>query len=566
LAYSLLGPIEKSGREGPDEGGGRSITTHAKTRRQISYRDLGLACSSAVLLILSFPKLDLSPLAWVGLVPLLLALEGKGLKEGFLLAYITGLAFIAGVFSWIWSLESFKLLDYLLLGVLYVPQYVSLWGLGLIWIRRRTGLTTAFVAPPLWVTLEYMRSHAGFLSLPWGLLGHSQYQYPPLMQIASLTGVYGLSFLIVLMNAAVAEAISYRRQRSPGTITASALQRSPLLALMVASLLLIATALYGLFVLSRGLTGERLTVALVQGNIPQERKWDSAYRQTILDRYAGLTRQAAQQAPALIVWPETAVPGDVQHVPELQQKVGQLAIDTKSYLLVGSAEHAKFTNRQLRGRYYNSMVLLTPEGRIALEYRKIALVPFGEYVPLKDYLTWPKAIVSAMGDFLPGDRYTLFTVGQATFGAVICWETIFPDLFREFVKRGARFMVNGTNEAWFGQTAASHQLLAMTAFRAAENRVAILRAANTGISAVIDPLGRITARLRGPDQQELFVEGVLISDILLSREKTFYTQYGDMFALLQLAVCAVLLLSAWLPAGIRRKSRLWGSTTSLMDR
>jgi apolipoprotein N-acyltransferase len=557
LALRFIGTNREVGLGGHREGRGKSITTHTNTRLQISYRDLGLACSSAVLLILSFPKFDVAALAWVGLVPLLVALEGKGLKEAFLLSYMTGLAFFAGIFYWIWLVDGFKLIDYVLLGVVYVPQYVTLWGGGLNWLRKKTGLPAALIAPPLWVTLEYIRSHASFLSLPWMLLGHSQYHYHSLMQITSFTGVYGLTFLIVLVNAAIAEAISYVRQRSPGLITASALRRSPLISLMVASFLLIATSLYGLLVLSKGLAGERLKVALVQGNIAQERKWDSSYRQTILDRYAGLTWQAAQQAPALIIWPETAVPGDVQHVPELQQKVGQLAIDTQSYLLVGSAEHAKFTNRGLRGKYYNSMVLVTPEGRIALEYRKIALVPFGEYVPLMDYVTWPKAIASAMGDFLPGDRYTLFTMGRATFGAVICWETIFPDLFREFVKQGARFMVNGTNEAWFGQTSASHQLLAMTAFRAAENRVPIVRAANTGISAVIDPFGRITERLRGPDQKELFVEGVLIGDLHLSHDATFYTRHGDVFALVQIAVCTVLLLRAWLPAGIRRKLRLW---------
>lgn len=518
-------------------------------RLKISRKDLGLACLSAVLLILSFPKFDLSALAWIGLVPLLLTIEGKGLKEAFVLSYVTGLLFTAGVFYWIWSVDAFNLIDYALLGVVYSPQYVSLWGLALNWVRKRTGLSAVLLAPPLWVTLEYIRSHLSFLSLPWMLLGHSQYLHPSLIQITSLTGVYGLTFLIVLMNAAIAAAISHLRQGLSESTTSAEFQRFFPIPLMVTGLLVIATALYGLIVLSKGIEDERMTIALIQGNIPQARKWDRSYGQTILDRYAALTWKATEHSPALIVWPETAVPGDVEHEPALQRSVSHLAIHTRTYLLVGSAEYAKFANTKLLRKYHNSMYLLTPEGRIAGTYRKISLVPFAEYVPLDGVLKWPKTIAPSRSDILPGDQYTLFTVGTATFGVVICWETIFPDLFREFVKRGARFMVIATNEARFYETAAPYQLLAMSTFRAVENRVAIARSANTGVSALIDPFGRITKRLRGPDHKELFVEGVLIGDIVLSREKTFYTKHGDVFAFLQIAVSVVLLLAPLVTSG-----------------
>lgn len=502
-------------------------------RMRGSYTVLALASLSAILLILSFPKFELSGLAWVTLVPLLVALEGKSLRGAYFLSYLTGLVFFNGVFYWIYLVPAYNVLDTVLLSI-YLPQYVSLWGLGLAWIRKRTKLSAAIVAPPLWVTLEYIRSHLSFLSLPWMLIGHSQYSHPSLIQVTSLTGVYGLTFLIVLANAAIAETILHSRGRS-------AFGRASLISPMIAGVLLIATSVYGFSVLATATEGERTTIALVQGNIPVEKHWDRSNRKVILDRYAALTRNAAQQAAMLIVWPEAAIPGDIQE-PELRRAVAELARDTKTHLLVGSSEYAKFSDRRLQEKYYNSMFLFTPEGEIAAQYRKIALIPFGEYEPLRGIVNWPRAIVSAMGGFLPGDQYTLFTVGGVTFGAVICWETIFPDLVREFVKRGARLIVNGTNESWFYETAVPYQLLAMSAFRATENKVPIVRAANTGITAFIDPFGRITERLRGPNQKELFIEGFLAGTVPLSNEQTFYTRYGDIFTFLQIAICAALLI------------------------
>jgi apolipoprotein N-acyltransferase len=158
-----------------------------------------------------------------------------------------------------------------------------------------------------------------------------------------------------------------------------------------------------------------------------------------------------------------------------------------------------------------------------------------------------------LGDYVPGDRYTIFPLEQTHFGAVICWELIFPELVREFVRRGARFMVIATNEAWFGETAAPYQLLAMSVFRAVENRVAIVRAANTGISAFIDPFGRITERLQSADLRELFVEGVLTSEVPLAEGQTWYTRHGDMFAFLQILWCVGLFYAAW--RGARNRSR-----------
>lgn len=520
---------------------------------KISYKDLGLVFVSAILLFLVFPRFDFNILVWISLVPLLLALEEKGLKEAFFLSYLTGLLSFSVIFYWIWIVPAFKVIDFIILAA-YLPHYVSLFGLGLNWVRKRSGLPAILVGPPLWVTLEYFRSHLSFLSLPWALLGHSQYLHPSLIQITSLTGVYGLSFLIVFVNVVIADVILYLRERYFEQNSAShAIKISPFISLMVAVFFLVVSYLYGIHILNKRVEGERIKAAVVQGNIPLVQGWDKKNRQVIIDRYASLTHMISQQKPALIIWPETAVRGDVVHDPELQRRIGQVAMDAKTYLLVGSSQYAKFTDKKYqKGEHYNSVSLLSPEGRIAGEYRKILLVPFGEYAPLGNLITWPEAIASEMGNTLAGNDYTLFTVEGVTLGAVICWEIIFPDHFRRFVGQGAGFMVATTNEAWFGDTAAPYQLLAISTFRAAENRVAIARSANTGISAFIDPYGRIIDRVTDLNQKDIFVEGVLIGDIPLSYEKTFYTLYGDIFVYVQAAVCMILLLYSWLNGNLGR--------------
>src|SRR6267143_2158505 len=425
----------------------------------VTVRTLLLSVLTGILLIASFPNFDLDVLAWVALVPLLLALECKRPVHPYLLSCGAGIVFFLGACSSIWSVRAVNLVDGAVV-FLYLAQYVACWGLGVSWIRRRTALPLALVAPPLWVVLEYVRCHVGFLSRPLVLVGDSQYRSLALIQITSVTGVYGLSFLIVLVNAALTEAILEGRQRlseSPRSFPSwAAIPRSS----VVAAFLLIGAFLHGVVVLARQPTVETTRIALVQGNISQERKWDHAYRQATLAKYAGLTREAARHHPSLIVWPETAVPGDVVHDARLRREVSRMAIEARTHLLVGSSEYAKFTKQEFRGKHYNSMVLFAPDGEIAGEYRKIALVPFGEYEPLQGQIEWPRALISTIGAFVPGEDYTLFSVGPVAFGATICWENIFSDLFREFAKRGVSLMINATNEAWFGETAAPRQFLA----------------------------------------------------------------------------------------------------------
>lgn len=521
---------------------------------KIAAADLLLSLLGGTLLLLSFPNFDLGVLAWVALVPLLLAIDGKTPTQAYLLTCFAGVAFVAGMSYWIWTVPAFKLFAGVLAGF-YIAQHVAVWGLGVCLIRRRTALPLALVAPCVWVAVEYLRSHVGFLSLPWLLLGQSQHASLALIQLSSVTGVYGLSFLIVLVNAAIAQALLEGRRRSRElTPTPAGWAHVPRSAI-VAAVLLIGAFLHGAVVIARYSDAATTKIAIVQGNIPQDRKWDRRYRQSILAEYGRLTREAATQRPAMIVWPETAVPGDVLHDTTLREKVASLAAETDTYLLVGSSEYAKFSNQAFRGKHYNSMVLFSPRGDIAGYYRKIILVPFAEYEPLQGLVEWPRTVVSQFGSFVAAEEYTLFAVGSLVVGATICWENIFPDLVRQFVKRGATLMVNATNEAWFGETAAPRQFLAMSVFRAAEHRIAVVRAANTGISAFIDPLGRVVDRVTDASGKDVFVNGVLFADVPTMTTRTFYTRYGDVFAAGPIAAVGLMLGAAAVPSRIRNRLR-----------
>ena len=518
-------------------------------------RDLALACASALMLLLCYPKVDLAVLAWIALVPLLVALDARSPKQAFLLSCVTGFIFFSGISYWIWTVEGASLVVYLVLAA-YFSLYGGAFGLATAWLCSRTALPMVAIAPSVWVALEYLRGHASFLSFPWALLGHTQYAHPALMQVAAFTGVFGLSFLIVFVNAAIAGGVK-TLLRAHGAAREGGRALSRFAFPLLAGLLVCGTAGYGSFALSRSQgSAERLKLTLVQGNIRADYESGASYREAtlarrdaILDRYERFTRDAAQaNGASLIVWPEGAIPGDIAHEPGLRARLGRLASETRSFLLVGNSPYAKFADRKLRGKYFNGATLLSPEGTVVDNYEKVILVPFGEYNPLESVVAWPGAMAATTTNLVPGDRLTSFGMGTAVFGTTICWENMFPEHVRGLVNRGAQFIVNITNEGWYGETSVPYQLLAISAFRAVENGIWIARASNNGISAFIDPFGRITQRLRGANGKDLFIDGVLAGEISPSAGRTFYTRWGDVFALTQIGF--VSLLSAY--AGIFR--------------
>ncbi len=505
-----------------------------------------LSFLSALLLTLCFPKFDLSLLAWFALIPLFIALKDKSLRASFALGILNGFTFWVGICFWFYWTPGVDWDDFILLGA-YLGFYLGLFGLALNFVSQRTKLPSLFTAPFIWVAIEYLRSHAGFLGVPWGLLGHSQYLNLPLIQISSLTGVYGISFLIVMVNATLSEAIVSWISKKQGILLQ---HRRRILSGTVVSTGLVGISLaYGIVVLSKEPGQDRISVAVIQGNIPQEIRWEREYLKRNLERHIALTREAANSGhTSLIVWPETSVQGSLTQDLSLLNTMSTLALETQTHLLVGSAVRPKFGSREFRRRnWFNSAFLISPRGRILKKYDKINLLPFAEYLPYKDTFPWPEGLAAKAGHFIPGKEYTIFNVNGTNFGVMICWESIFPDIFRKFVGKGANFMVNITNEAWFGKTAAPYQFLAMNVFRAVENRVSIARSANTGVSGFIDPYGRILGEVKDGNK-DIFVQGYLTMEIPLSQERTFYALYGDIFAYIILGLSIVMLAEAVLKA------------------
>jgi len=278
-----------------------------------------------------------------------------------------------------------------------------------------------------------------------------------------------------------------------------------------------------------------LKIGLVQGNIDQSIKWDNSFQIKTLKIYKKLSSRVAEEKPDLIIWPETATPFFFQDAKEYQPLVLDIPKQTNAFLLFGTP-----TYKIQKGRvdHYNSAYLVSPSGDLIGKYDKIHLVPFGEYVPLQDLLFFIGSLGEGIGDFKSGKEIFNFSLPQGKFGVLICFEIIFPDLCRRFVKEGANFLVTITNDAWFGRTSAPYQHFSLATFRAVENRVFIARAANTGITGFIDPNGRIVKK------GGIFTEESINGTIYLSKNKTFYTLYGDVFAWLCSAFSIFLLAYA----------------------
>jgi apolipoprotein N-acyltransferase len=363
------------------------------------------------------------------------------------------------------------------------------------------------IAAPVWVTFGYLRSNLSFLAFPWVLLGHTQYLNLPLIQMASLTGVHGVSFVIMLANEAIADLIAHwvekNRRRERGSFIPN-----PIYGGVAVFGIILALLVVGCKILPRESSGKPFSVAVVQGNIPQKIKWDREYREQIISQYESLTEEAAKSKPQLIVWPGASTPGFVLNDLSLLRRMSSVMRRLKTYLLVGSAEYPKFSKTSAKLSRGDTALFFSPEGKILGQYLKIRLVPFGEYIPYEESIPWPDFIVQrGKRNFdTAGSEATIFRADGIQFGTLICWEVLFPDLTRNLVKNGADFVINLTNEAWFGRIAFPYQMLSSCVFRAVENRVNLVRCANTGISYFIDPYGRITGRVTYGDE-DIFVPG-----------------------------------------------------------
>jgi apolipoprotein N-acyltransferase len=480
-----------------------------------------LSILTAILLSLSFANFNLWLFAWFGFIPLFICLENKSFRFTLMNAFFCGVVF--------WSLCIYWLIHVTLLGqivlILYLAVYFGLFGCLIYFSRSLTCNRLLFFLPANWVLLEYLRSHL-FTGFPWALIGFSQYKNLPIIQIADITGAWGVCFLVVLVN--VALYLFLRKQAGIKILLI------PILALFLA-------LGYGFMKLNykpdRCNAKEQLNISVIQGNIPQDLKWDKRQTAFIQNRYRELTVAATAQEPGLIIWPEASVPGfwgrdDAEFV-----QVISLAGQLKANLLVGAVSYSN-------QNYFNSALLINPLGSVVTLYSKLHLVPFGEYIPLKNIFPFLETIVP-IGDICPGKEYTIFRQ-PANFGVLICFEDLFPELSREFVRRGARFLVNITNDAWYKEGSAPYQHFAASVFRSVENRVYLARAANTGISGFIDPAGRILGVVQNHQGKDIFVSGYSSQSICLAAGKrTIYNRYGDFFIVLCLLLDIGIVISVF---------------------
>jgi apolipoprotein N-acyltransferase len=464
-----------------------------------------LALATAALLILVFPRFSIAWLAPFALAPLLIAAAREGSwKRRFLLGWGTGIVYWFGVCYWIQFVLSFHggLGDvagwavftlFALAKGLHMAVFTVLAGM----LMRRWWAAPGVAA--LWVAVEVTHGPLGFA---WLALGNAGIDMGIPLRLAPYTGVYGLSFLFALMAAAIAVAI-LRRQR--------------LEMLWLAPVLLLAL-LPAMPAVERG----RDTALLTQPDISETEDWTPEHIEQMKQEVAILSLRGAlnerTEPPSLIVWPEVPAPFYYFDDPPFRHMVDSLAQHTHAYILAGIVAHTP------AGQPTNSAVLVAPAGGAVSRYDKVNLVPFGEYVP------WPfgfaNKISTEVGDFAAGRRVVVSPVGTHKLGTFICYESVFPNFVRRFVKDGAEVLVNISNDGWFGHSAARRQHLSMVRMRAAENRRWILRSTNDGITATIDPAGRLRGAL------PLYTESTSYTGFNWVPETTLYTRWGDWFALL----------------------------------
>jgi apolipoprotein N-acyltransferase len=462
---------------------------------------------SALLLVVSFPQTGWSFLAWGALIPLFYILDGQKPWRAFRRAYLFGFLFFAATLGW------FVYVTYVgaVLLVAFISLYAALFGLAFVHFQRLGLIPRIFVLSATWVALEFIRAH--FLTgFGWVMLGHSQYKNIWLIQMADKTGVYGVSFLVILANLLIFETLRAR----------SLLLKANIIVLAIFSSVLI----YGWRVSGEKENYKTVKVGIVQPNIPLAVDWDESLKPWIVDKNIQLTKKLRDQKLDLIIWPETSLPGVISDSPDLTGEIRATAVRMGTPVLIGSIA-------QEGEHFYNSAFLIGADGQMLGRYDKIHLVPFGEYLPLRPVLGWINKFVP-LDDFTSGKNYKIFSIAptNAKFAVLICFEDTLGYLRRHFAQAGAEFFVNMTNDAWFGDTKAPFLHLQAAVFGCVENHRSLARAANTGVSALVDPWGRIIATVIDGHGKRTLIEGTAEGVLPLVQEKTFYTKYGDIFTYL----------------------------------
>jgi apolipoprotein N-acyltransferase len=509
---------------------------------------------SALLQIVVFPLPNLYLLSWVAVTPLLIALSRarqpntlqltEGIKllpaspwQGFIMGYCCGVVWYAGSCYWIYStmrqyggVNAPAAIGILFLFCLYLGLYHGAFGLLMSLLGERKLFTprALLLSPVVWVAVELARTRiTGF---PWDLLGIAQVDNIPLARFATVTGVYGLSLEIMIVNAAFAASFLLHRDKAN-----RGKRKTLLLASAGAALILQA----GRLAPAAAFPADR-AATLVQANVPvvEGADWTKEYFDTTLKDLLTLSANTvpSSSTPHLIVWPENPAPFYTND-PAFRDPLGKLARENNSWILagtIGMRNANPLTSRPTQ--LFNSAALFNPAGELVRRYDKIHLVPFGEYVPFKTIFSFAGGLTKEVGDFSQGKTRDPLDAGGSKLGVFICYESIFPNEIRQLAANGAEVFVNISNDGWYGDSGAYAQHLKQARMRAIENQRWLLRDTNTGVTASIDPYGRVVASI--PRK----VRAALQAPYALENETTFYTRHGDWFAYLCAIISAVALL------------------------
>ena len=502
-------------------------------RQVVSRAEWGAAGASTLLLIFSFPNFELYPLAWIALVPLLIVIARRQSPlTAFILGWATGSAFFYATCYWLtYSMIHYgglpTLPAYLLLipGAIVIGIFHGLFAWLVALTIRHWGYMALLLAPVFWTALEWMR--LGVTGQLWNALGYSQAYHSFLIQPATWGGVYAVSFLIVAINSIVALLIT---RRNRWTIAASLL-------IAVAVGFVILGSRYTRMLEPSGSYDLGLKVVAVQPNVPMKAIKSVEEMKELLDRHLSLSTSALNSlgdntGPRLVIWPESPMNFTYGSDRTLQEFVANFTRQNRTSLLINSLEPAPADGA------YNSALLINEQGRLISQYDKIRLMPFGEYVPLPQWLPGASLITAIVGEFTPGDRYTLMPFGDRRAGVFICIEAAYPWIARRMTSDGAGVLINISNDGYLGPTAVMRQHLANAIFRAVENGRPVLRVTNSGLSALIDENGRILD-LTGPFQTDVRIW----TNYSLSRRDTFYTRHGDLFVQICSAITLIVFIA-----------------------
>jgi apolipoprotein N-acyltransferase len=510
-----------------------------RRKSPISIKKIIPAIISGVLLVLSFPPYGHGWLAFFALIPLISTLRGQRGWRAFLSGLILGMVYFFGTQYWIYhSINNYGNLHIVLsvAAVLLLALYQSIYTGIFAWLLsktiRNTSMPALLLAPVLWVIMEYLRGSM-LTGFPWSSIGYTQHEFLKLIQIADITGMYGVSFIVLAVNGAMADIfISYRRREDMPLFTLAPTAVGYVLLVIG----IISTLLYGSYRINEQRSGTALSASIVQGNIDQNEKWDAKYQSDVLNTYLTLSAQAKDKNnPDLIIWPETSVPFYFNYHEKQKEELVEKLAKLQVPFLVGAIEFYEEENNV--PQYGNTATLIMPDKSIPYIYEKIHLVPFGEYVPLKNMLFFIEKLVEGTGDYRAGGSIKHGEIKEGRFSTLICYEIIFPHLVRKFFRDGGDFMVTITNDAWFGYTPGPQQHFDMAVFRAIENRKPVIRAANTGVSGFIDSNGKVLS------STALFNTTVLHDTVFTDNTLTFYTKFGDLFVYLCTIITVMLLLN-----------------------